>query len=370
MEKDTITAINDSPFMFVANITGGGTSFVPEWLTIPGGSNTILNHSTPYFFDAVDRIVGYKPDRYSSEEVAKGLSLAAYEEACSYDIGEDKEPVGIGVSCSIASHNERVGRKHRFYIHIHRKFKTTKLSLVLSQGLLRQEEEALCKNLILSNLAKNCETTRGRTCVQTINNLKNVIDYKIQDFKSQEKDFSPEVFKTLLASRNPQDYYAEENVFLFPGSFNPRTSAHKEISFRVSEKYGCIPLHEICLGNIEKPTIDCEDINNRRSYFSNDSVIFTDHSLARFVEKYKFFKQTFKKVNFIMGYDTYERLIQDPDIISLIKSMEVDEEVMAVLGISDELTPPPLGTEVFDFLEYESEVRASKIRSGELQETI
>ena len=368
MEKDAITGINNSPFMFVANITGGGTSFVSDWLTVPGGSSTILNHSTPYFFNAVDRIVGYKPEKYSSEETAKSLSLAAYKEACSYDIGEDNEPVGIGVSCSIASHNERIGRKHRFYIHIHRKLRTTKLFLVLKQGLLRSEEEKLCKNLILSALAQNCETERGRSCVQIINKLKNVLDYQIKDSVSREKDFDAKEFKevTSFCSRNRK---ASDHVFIFPGSFNPRTSAHKEIAFLANQKYNCHVLHEICIGNIDKPTIDCADMNDRRVNFSGDHLIFTDHGLARFVEKYKFFKQHFEKVNFIMGGDTYERLIQDPEIITLINTMEANGEIMSVFGISKYLPDPPIDTEVFNFIEFESEVRSSKIRSGELQET-
>jgi len=360
MDIETIKAINDSPYMFCANITGGGTSFLSKYLAVKGGSNTLLNGSIPYGYSAIDDIIGYSPDRYCTDSVAKDLCLKAYEKAHKYLQGEeDKLPVGIGVSCSIASYGERKGRNHRFYIHIHTKLKTVKLSLILEQGMSREKEEELCRDLILSSLAKCCNLKRDVTCLNLINRSKTVIDYKIEDFSTPENLYD---FKLINLAKGFAEKHKDE-ITVFPGSYNPLHDAHKQMVEMVLKQYpDQFIVHEICLGNIDKPTIDCEDISKRFAQFDQGKLILTDHTCARFIFKYDFFHQNYKKVNFVMGYDTYERLLDDPEIKVLAALMKMRGEKIFVFGKIKEIRKPHCGEEVFEFFEFESDIRSSKIR--------
>jgi len=200
---------------------------------------------------------------------------------------------------------------------------------------------------------------RDVTCLNLINRSKTVIDYKIEDFSTPENLYD---FKLINLAKGFAEKHKDE-ITVFPGSYNPLHDAHKQMVEMVLKQYpDQFIVHEICLGNIDKPTIDCEDISKRFAQFDQGKLILTDHTCARFIFKYDFFHQNYKKVNFVMGYDTYERLLDDPEIKVLAALMKMRGEKIFVFGKIKEIRKPHCGEEVFEFFEFESDIRSSKIR--------
>ena len=54
----TVGKIHDAPQQGVFYVTGGGSLFLSDLLTVPGASNTVLEAQIPYAFEALADVVG------------------------------------------------------------------------------------------------------------------------------------------------------------------------------------------------------------------------------------------------------------------------------------------------------------------------
>ena len=356
MNDKTIAQINASEYKFCANITGGGAAFLSGYLARPKASKTFLQGIIPYSCASIDTMIG-KPEKYCNHKAAKKLSLKAFEDAYKFCKTEGGKPVGIGASCIVHYDGERKGREHKIYIHVHSETKTKTLDIILSQGLSREVEEELISDLILAILAKTCDV-KDSVRLKIAPYYDYVIHSKFEEYKIDKK--------WLEAPKKDNG-----EVYVFPGSFNPLHCGHKNIVNKVQSHYNCDVLYEICMGNVDKANIDYIDINKRLSNFNNpEDLIVIPHAYARFIDKYNFYKKHYNKVNFIMGYDTYERLLVDQDFKKLVEEKGKNGEKVIVLGslqqckLQHGITKIGEAKDVVHIHEdFFSDIRSSKIRA-------
>ena len=77
----TVIDIHDAPQRGVFYVTGGGSLFVSDLLTVPGASNTVLEAQVPYAFEALDEMVGGGNIQACSDATARRMAVRAYRRA-------------------------------------------------------------------------------------------------------------------------------------------------------------------------------------------------------------------------------------------------------------------------------------------------
>ena len=99
-----------------------------------------------------------------------------------------------------------------------------------------------------------------------------------------------------------------EEIYLFPGSFNPFHGGHLSICDRVRKEHNILPVLEITRNNADKGEVPTSEIWNRllniESY--NFPAIATTTSI--FADKILHWAEKDKKQTYIMGLDTWNRL--------------------------------------------------------------
>ena len=156
MREEYIKNLQKCGDKFFIAATGGGTSFIGEFLKIPGGSQCIIGGYVPYAVAATDMFVGAKLDKYADGNAARRLAVASYEQCVKItNLNRDKynhivsDCVGVGIACSLVKDNERDGREHHINIAVHSHSETFGVSVVLKKSKLnREKEEEFVNDLI------------------------------------------------------------------------------------------------------------------------------------------------------------------------------------------------------------------------------
>ncbi|MBQ8286367.1 MAG: CinA family protein, partial [Thermoguttaceae bacterium] len=63
--------LRETPWRCVFSISGGGSAFLSDYLTIPGASASFLEGLIPYSPEATNAFLGFRPENYSSERTAR-----------------------------------------------------------------------------------------------------------------------------------------------------------------------------------------------------------------------------------------------------------------------------------------------------------
>lgn len=92
--------------------TGAGAGIQQELWALPGSSSYLSGCSFPYATEETEELLGFRPTSFCSEDTAIDLASAAYMKA--FRIG-GKDPIGVGVTASVASEREHRG-EHRVHI--------------------------------------------------------------------------------------------------------------------------------------------------------------------------------------------------------------------------------------------------------------
>lgn len=90
---------------------------------------------------------------------------------------------------------------------------------------------------------------------------------------------------------------------LFAGSFNPLHQGHTAMAEYAASQFGNRVSFEISISNVDKADIDPAEIERRAAQFAGRTLYLTRAS--RFTQK----AQLFPGTTFLMGADTFERLI-------------------------------------------------------------
>lgn len=302
MHLELINKMNNSNWKIYLAITGGGQSFIGDYLSVSGGSKVIKGAIVPYSKEAFDKFVKVHVDNYASDKAARQLAVAAYNEV--QELGADKYyALGLGATCSLAKDNERKGREHKIYVAVHHMTATNLYSIILDQGRTRWEEELLARELIFQALAFG--TFCGSFNFDRMSWLK-----EIETFW-QESAGKREHIDLVLGQRGMVLKNAVVHVpklVVYPGSFFPIHDGHRQIFKLATEILWASPNLEVSVTNVDKGQMDFIEISNRENHLWNWPLILTN--APTFVDKARLFRREFpnKEIIFVVGADTWNRI--------------------------------------------------------------
>lgn len=363
MNVNSIKAIQNSNRLFYITATGGGTSFLGEFLKIPGGSKCIVGGQVTYAIEATDYFVGSKLDKYSDGMAACKLAVASYEHCLKLKSDKTK-CVGVGVACSLAKDNERVGRIHTVNIAIHNNEYTFVVEINLPTGMDRLKEENLTNE-----------------CILNILNELYVINMPLAELTEMlNSNFASEIGLKFKASHcysvfpNSDVFISHEGklkntgrIAIYPGSFNPLHPAHIEIKERAEKILGMPVYFELTPFNSYKPAIDHIEVFNRLLQF-DESILIT--TAPRFVDKVTKLKQTFgiNEIIIVVGADTWRRVYDDAAYRNGdIKFFEDNNVKFLVFGRNSELIEnqdSPLFIKHDDAVNFNNPLSSTELRNA------
>jgi nicotinic acid mononucleotide adenylyltransferase len=387
MNKDTIRQateiIHQSGKFFYVAATGGGTSFLGEFLKIPGGSSVIVGGEIPYNQKAFDAFAG-KTEKYSDRTAALKLAVASFEKCVK--LGFDKESVvGVGVACSLAKLNERADRKHHINIAIHLYNHSFANELVLPNNLYtREQEETLVNNLIYYTLFTGYFTDKSKiepNIIDQITGNFNTYFLNVFNVGTVLNDYigNPDITQgeSVHFHNRPESNLFEkaETIAVYPGSFAPLHTAHIEIYNSAKQILSPTTpvLYELSITNSYKPSIDFVTLKNRVDQFTNIDQHLMVTRAPRFVDKIRLYQQYFpnKKFIFVCGADTWNRVfdaaaIQNGDI-QFFKDNDVKFLVFARPGETLTNSDSELMIKNEAALQYNNSISSSELRKKQTQ---
>jgi hypothetical protein len=311
IQTKRVERIHATPTKAVIIATGGGSEVFGHLLAKGGGTSTLLAGLIPYSTKETANILGRVPDKIVSSQTARSLAMAAYQKALKLRDGD--YPV-IGVSCTASLQrvpDERQGRKHEVFIAVQTRDTTRVIGIDLTRAMsgfganppdsVRATEELICATTILEALEFGCGLIKS-------------IDPKAESSFVVEDSCKSEAFASILEGSirwlvlekgnvvAPLLNFDPKNIAIFPGSFNPIHDGHKEMIIMTANRSGrdCYP--EISMVNVDKPAIDFISLRDRLVNIEGPVLIT---NAPTFVEK----SRLFPKAHFIVGYDTYTRIL-------------------------------------------------------------
>lgn len=295
------TSILQSGRKIALAITGGGTEVIGELLRYGGGSSAIVEVVVPYSPQSLDAFIKGKPDKYCSEDTAGYMAMAAFKRCLSFT-GDEENSIGLGATSSLCKEGEREGREHRTFICLQTAHKTIHFSLLHNKNHIRELQENVVAYHSLRMLVKECNNQPLYNCL-----------YHHGDEYQTELLLGKRKAHTVIVDRDLPHTVIRGNLqfapIIFPGSFNPFHTQHENIARTISRIMGQKVDIEICVNNIDKPSLTYKQMRDRIDQFSqyaNDGWLNRIHltNTPSFLEK----SNCFPGAQFIVGFDTLQRI--------------------------------------------------------------
>jgi len=311
-----IDKINASPQKAYLTITGGGTTFIGEFMSREGASKTIVGVNVPYSKFMFDDFVKCKIDKYVSEEASLKLATKSYQKCLEAGISQE-DAVGIGVTCSLRSDNERKGRINQAWIGVHRHKSISYYNIVFHDDpeafySTRLGQEEMVAKSILEALAD--KPVSASSSSKTINIP---LSYRKAIFSQNDILIIGDSVRNRWRKIKPKKF-----VPIFCGSWNPRHKGHNGMIKLAEEILGEEVTLELSVKNADKGVLNYAEILERKKEMEEYPYIITNQ--ATFRDKASCLRDIIaesKPIVFIMGYDTWVR-IWDEDYYNAI---DVDE---------------------------------------------
>lgn len=288
--KTLVACINDTPYSGYFAIAGGGTKFVSDFLECGNGSQTILGVTIPYhqsqFYDFIkDAYNGESSLTYVSKNAAILLARSAYNRT-----SRDEYSFGIGATVSLAKvGDERKDRQHKIYIAGVCGTRQVIQEIILQPGRSRAYEESI----VVYNIFKMTAMMTG-------------VEFNLMDYFGLTRLHDGETNNTTFINLNQPStshILSNNNLIIFPGSFNPIHGGHREIKRVVEKITNSDVIYELSKINVDKGVMTDTDLMARVDLI-NDVVWVTE--CATFNEKIDFFGNN---TTFIIGVDTLDRIV-------------------------------------------------------------
>lgn len=304
-----VELIKKSPYRAVLAITGGGTGVFQTLMRGGGASGIVLDGVIPYNQRSLDLFLGGTPDKACAENTARQMAMAAFQRARRLkDPSDDAEEIGVGLTCSLAkpgySGEVREDGTHRKHI-IHAAYQTRKDTYYESLELKdydrsREWEEDMAADMALQVLARACGVTTN--FVGTYHDSPSQEYCDVVDFGIEWKDLP-----SIIIGEVPFAKVGKDSDVIFPGSFHPTTTNHRQISAAAAKFTGKPIIWEMSIINADKPPIDYISLSKRTRTIPRSSDGFGGLLLTRaprFTEKAKLFPNS----TFVVGADTWNRI--------------------------------------------------------------
>lgn len=277
--QQLIEQIHATDVTFELVITGGGSSALSQLLAVSGASNSLLNGVIPYSASALAQYLNHHPLSSCSEKTARLIAVTAFNNARSMHHGA---VMGVGATAAMQTNRTRRG-SDRIHLAIQTLDSLTTYYLDLGNEP-RSEQEAACASLIVKSIALHS----GINGTDATNDA-------TRDVKA------PASWQELL---HGNERYASDKhpLAIMPGAFNPPHEGHFLMREIAEQKLGTEVSFELSIENVDKPTLDYFDMDDRQQLLADHPVVFT--RAATFIEKAKLFPGA----AFVVGMDTLVRI--------------------------------------------------------------
>jgi len=285
--------------------TGGGTRALSDLCGIPGASRVVLEGLVPYTRESVDRLLGGPQEHYCDGRITRRLAVAAWQRAASAATPESA--IGAAVTASLVTLEPKRGA-HRVHVAVQTASATHAASVELIKGARsRAQEEAVAAELTLALLAVACgpgtawpECLEGLGLREEERVFRDSFEPPVawQRLFTGAESVAPAVTAPGLESAKPG-----AGCVVFPGSFDPLHEGHRLMARIAGEIAEASVSFELSITNVDKPTLDFQEIRNRLTRFDPSAAVWLTRA-ATFVEK----TGLFPRAVFVMGADTYRRL--------------------------------------------------------------
>ena len=294
MPTKIIEELHHSPGHWVLAITGGGSSAISSILAVPGASRTLVEATVPYDPNSLHKYLGGSVDKACSATTAQAMAMASFIR-CQKLLPDAPVDSIFGLGCTAAIATDRTRRgANRCHASVQSYNHTTSVSLAFEEDRSRQEEEQICRDLILSLMS---EASGMDVAVQ------NITANDVYEKSNQQAEPLWAKLHTELLSSTWQG--SEPPKVIFPGAFNPIHEGHQQIIDNAAEHYRCDVVLEISVTNVEKHPLNFIEIDRRCRDISPRNYVLTN--APTFLEK----SSLFPGCKFVVGTDTLVR-IADP----------------------------------------------------------
>ena len=268
--------------------TGGGAGLQDELWGIPGCSSYLSGASFPYAQEEHEELLGFKPEHYCSKEDAIDLASAAYMKA--YRFG-GKEPVGLGITASVASEKIHHGDHHIFGCII-TKDKVLSFTKVLSKGT------GSAQRFVDGQVANNVGAI-------LLSEAFNSMVFACEDVTQLATErFFMRPFFTTNGRREPH-FVKSSRSALMAGAFNPPHEGHFGMAQNL-EKEGGRVVFSITVDPPHKAPLSVQEMLKRAKLLQGRDRLFSQGD-PMYLDK----ARRFPNVPIIMGADAALRML-DP----------------------------------------------------------
>ncbi len=295
-QHDLIERIHASGHGCVVSLTGGGSRAISDLLSVPGASATMLEAIVPYAAEALADWLGGKFDQASSEPTARAMAMASFERARKLSVADPTTLLGIGATSSLATTRPKRGL-HRVHIAWQSAVSTVSYSCELvKEKRTRAEEETVVAELVIHAFAEGCGVASGPPREPSDE----------EPVTRREKRAPKEWTELLLGQRQSVAYRVDgPPQVIFSGAFNPFHAGHHRMAEIVTARCGAPVTMELSIANVDKPTLDFLEIDERLAGLGDRPVLVT--RAATFVEK----AALAPGAVFVVGADTIARIADE-----------------------------------------------------------
>lgn len=294
MPTKIIEKLHQSSGHWVLAVTGGGSSAISSILAVPGASRTLVEATVPYNQASLESYLGGTLDQACSSQTAQAMAMASFIR-CQKLMPEAPVDTIFGLGCTAAIATDRTRRgANRCHVGVQTHNSTTSLSLTFQEDRSREEEEQICRDLILMLMS---ETSGLKVTVEQIT--------KNDEFDKQTHQ--ADARRAQLHSDQLSSSWSEDEPprVLFPGAFNPLHEGHQQIIDSATAHYKQDVVLEISVTNVEKYPLNFIEIDRRCKQLAPRKYVLTN--APTFLQK----SSLFPGCHFVVGTDTLIR-IADP----------------------------------------------------------
>ena len=246
--------------------TGAGAGIQKQLWEVPGSSAYLSGASFPYDQTEQEELLGFTPEQFCSETAAIDLASAAYMKAFKFG---GKNPVGVGLTASVASEKEHRG-DHRNFVCVITNDKVISLSGILQKGSGKTQR---------INDGNICDETAIHLLLAAIYDL-NPSTLKDVTALAEQRFFSRPYFDY---TGKRYGHLFKKNAVLMPGAYNPPHAGHFGMADEFEAKYPARVIFNTTVNPPHKAALSVQDclkrakmLQGRDRFFSKDDPLYLD----------------------------------------------------------------------------------------------
>lgn len=273
--------------------TGAAAGLQQALWAPPGASAWLAGSSFPYDTHMLVEFLGFDPAKYVCHKTAIYMAQEAFMRAVRTG---RKRPIGLGITCSVASIREHRG-EHRIVGAVVTDDGTWMAERVLEKGTgtePRLQDGRCADNIgmwLLARATKMAEQPHGI-------NIIHVSDELAKDYLYDHPAFLRD---------GKRGVHPEEGSIVFPGSFNPLHFGHRGIARETESYHEGRVFYSITSEALHKPALRSCDLMRRAAQFRYEGrELLITRGDPLFVDKVR----QLPGRSFVMGADTAARFLE------------------------------------------------------------